>query len=283
MDLMGYVIMRLLLTGASGYLGREISGQFNLLNKKIIKLSNKGQDTDYNCDLTDKKKSKYILNQIKPEKIIHCASFVPKNSHSYSNIKLLSKNVQILKNLLNYTKCPIINISSMSVYSGKTDKPLKEDDKYEPISFYGKCKLKCEELIEHSNRPGLSIRVPGLFGFPRKSGLVYNLLYSKKYNLPYKLPTIPLIWAAMHVSDAARSIIKLSNFTLDYSEKVNIGYDEKFSVNSFLRTLEETFNYNFNYKLNHPLFQLDLTKSKLYGANPKVNFKEVLINFHNQI
>ena len=43
------------------------------------------------------------------------------------------------------------------------------------------------------------------------------------------------------------------------------------------------YGYKFDNTINHPSFQFDLSKSHLYGVNPKRTFKKALKAFYNQI
>ena len=82
--------MRLLITGASGYLGKAICSELFSSEHKITTISRKSTSVDYNCDLTDSSKSRLLLQKINPERIIHCAAFVPKNTIKVS-INIIKK------------------------------------------------------------------------------------------------------------------------------------------------------------------------------------------------
>jgi hypothetical protein len=59
---------------------------------------------------------------------------------------------------------------------------------------------------------GLSIRIPGLFGLPRKNGLIYNMLNTIKFQYTHSLTLSDDFteWTGMHVDDAAEEIAKLA-------------------------------------------------------------------------
>ena len=66
----------------------------------------------------------------------------------------------------------------MTVYGFVSDRAVKENNVLNPVSMYGHGKMKAEQILIKSNRPCLSVRIPGLYGGNRNSGLVHNLIYS---------------------------------------------------------------------------------------------------------
>lgn len=271
--------MRVLITGAEGYLGRCITEKFKNTICEIFEVVHSQSINKFTCNLLIRKEVVDLNASINPDLIIHCAAFVPKTQDEYNSETLSKNNIQILSNLIKATDCPIIFISSMTVY-GPSQKIVRyEDDAGESQSEYGASKLLCEKLLKQSRRDSLSIRLPGLFGGSRNSGLIANTIkFLSKKEKP-DLPKAAVLWAAMSVHDAAESIIKLSYKDYTGFNVVNLAYDEVYSINKFISICEEIFSVSIEYDVLHPDFSFDLSRVKKYGAMPKVNFREALFKY----
>ena len=143
----------ILLTGASGFIGKHLLKKLVNSNKKekVVAFTSKPLNNfehllhyNYNFD------SNYFIdnNLENITTLIHAGSFIPKSKEfvndiigSYSNIhsttKLLSSDLPNLKK--------IIFISTVDVYG--YDKVVTENTATDPVSMYGISKLYCEKLI----------------------------------------------------------------------------------------------------------------------------------------
>jgi len=281
-DNLEYDLMRILITGAQGFLGGSL---FNLLNTnsgEIIPTGRKNKKNYIKCNLVKKKEVNKLISNSNPEIIIHCAATVPKKKVDY-NKSIYQDDLIMLSNIISESSCPIFFISSMTVYGNYLDKPALEKDSLKPISSYAKMKLKCENLLKSSKRAGFAIRIPGLFGLPRKSGIIYNTLYSLKYKKDIKLPDYPLLWASMHIDDAILSISKLVENNINNFQSINVGYSEKYSINLLVQKINRIFNKNIEYDIVHPTFKFDLNQAKLHGIEPLNSLETAINTFYKQI
>lgn len=158
----------ILLTGASGFLGRKI---FSLLKRRY---SIKGicRREDYRgeyakIDLTDYEKIKAYIELNRPQIIIHTAAIpdpdiceTNKNSAKRMNVDVVGSLVEIC----NLRGIKLIHISSDYVFSGEKTLEYNLDDFCDPVNYYGKTKVAAEEIVKSCN-DYLIIRVPILYGF----------------------------------------------------------------------------------------------------------------------
>ena len=271
--------MKVLITGANGFLGKHIYKKFSEESIELFKTSRDGFNNSIECDLMSKIAVENLIKKIRPELIIHCAAFVPKSTKDYNDKKSLLINSTMLKNLLNSSDSRMIYISSMTVYEGLDKIILHELDSLKPFSPYAKSKFEGEMLLKCDGRDSLIVRIPGLFGKNRKKdGLVSNVLKALISQSDFNLPDKPTLWASMSVEDASTSILKLFlNANFKGYTPINIGYEDTYSVNGFIDICEKIFRVSLKCDINHPKFKFDLRRLKKFKALPKNDFKKALI------
>ena len=152
--IMGYI----LITGTGGFIGSNllhyIRRQYPLDLEKIVLLSDHPpadiksiSPRNYRFTVDD-----FLIKGVdKLETVIHLGAFIPKD-HSQANWKdENARNIinteHLVKNLPSVPE-RFIYISTTDVYM-KGNGIIDENNTTSPLTFYGKCKLKCEDLIIH--------------------------------------------------------------------------------------------------------------------------------------
>ena len=192
----------ILVTGASGYLGRHVVA---LLAEGEIphRGTNRSGNGHLPCDLTDPGDLWHTLAAVNPSAIIHCAAVVPNVGTDYSDGLAAAHSLAMARNLAEIASCPIVFASSMTADYG--------------VGGYGRGKWLAERcIIERNNPADAIIRLPGLFGAPRQSGVLYNAALAFLTEQPFTPNAIPTVWAAMDVRGAAEALVEAlacSSFT----------------------------------------------------------------------
>ncbi|KAM9347971.1 methionine adenosyltransferase 2 subunit beta isoform 2-T2 [Symphorus nematophorus] len=158
---------RVLVTGATGLLGRAVCREFQNGGWSVIGTGYKrARPRLLRCDLTDEDAVKGLLQEHKPDVIIHCAGerrpdVVERHTEAAVNLNVhatgtLAKEAAACGALFVY-------ISTDYVFDGRNP-PYGEDDCPNPLNVYGRSKLEGErETLRHY--PGaVVLRVPVLFG-----------------------------------------------------------------------------------------------------------------------
>lgn len=180
--------MKVLITGAKGQLGKQItnilkSGQSEIgkLPKEYENVEIIGVDVDV-LDITDINAVRSYLTDVKPEIIINCAAYTnvdacESNEDLAFKINALGpRNLAIISNEVN---AKLVHVSTDYVFSGEGTVPFKEYDETIPVSVYGKTKLSGEKFVREIADKYYIIRTAWLYGY-EGSNFVYTIIKAGK-------------------------------------------------------------------------------------------------------
>lgn len=279
--------MRVLVTGAQGYLGaRLLNALAARPNVEAVGSGRRAAETArgafIQADLLDGEDVRRLLAEAVPDRIVHCAAFVPDRMEDYADARAAAQSLAMIEHLLAASAPPaLLYVSSMTVYGQGADGPTPEDAAGDPTSAYGLGKWRGERLIADSGRQALAARIPGLFGPPRMGGLVANALRAFKHGETPRLPDAPFLWSAMHVADAAALLADLASAPWPHNgfEAVNVGYAGRLSVDGFVAAAAALYGREADYRLGHPAFEYDLSRLAGFGLAPPRGLEAALADF----
>lgn len=156
----------MLVTGASGLLGRHVMQEFQ--QKKWIAKGlafSRAKGDLVKVDLTDKGAVEAIFTSFKPSVVVHCAAerrpdVVEQDEQKYEDINTVVPLT--LADLCSRSGAYLLHISSDAVFDG-TASPYKPTDQTNPLNAYARHKLVAEEAAKKCARHGI-LRVPVLYG-----------------------------------------------------------------------------------------------------------------------
>ena len=163
--------MRVLIVGANGQLGRDVTAELRSRDIDIITSDIVGE-CDFLLDFTDKKKTLELVNQVEPDAIINCAAWAKvDDAEDEENKPIVYKlNVTGVENLVEAAKnvdAKLMHISTDYVFNGEGTTPWKPDDKcFGPEGYYGETKLLGEKAAEKYIDKAFIVRIAWLFGGP---------------------------------------------------------------------------------------------------------------------
>ncbi|MFH1856641.1 MAG: dTDP-4-dehydrorhamnose reductase [Candidatus Omnitrophota bacterium] len=147
---------RLLVTGSSGMLGvdfcSELSRDYKItgfdLKEPPFKIE--GVFDFLKIDLTDENRLAREIKGISPAFVIHLAANTDVDGCELDAQKAYlynSETAKYIAEICRNNKTPLLFISTDFVFDGNNNRPYIETDETNPISVYGKSKLKGEEYI----------------------------------------------------------------------------------------------------------------------------------------
>lgn len=162
--------MKILVIGANGQLGKDVTLELKLRNIETI-TSDIAGEVDFNLDFTNEEKTTELVNNVKPDAIINCAAWtaVDAAEDEENKQKVYALNVTGVANLVKAAKecdCKLMHISTDYVFDGQGETPWKPDDKnYAPLCYYGETKLQGELEVAKLEKYFI-VRIAWLFGGP---------------------------------------------------------------------------------------------------------------------
>ena len=158
----GLVQTNVLVTGANGQLGQELKARAEISNTPFRFFFT---DVDH-LDITDKKQLEYFVDQNSITYIINCAAYTAVDKAEEDEETAYLINYEAVKNLAEVASsfgAKLIHMSTDYVFDGTLNEPYKEEDVCNPLSVYGKSKLKGEESIKELANEWIIIRTSWMF------------------------------------------------------------------------------------------------------------------------
>ncbi len=177
--------MKILVTGAAGFIGMHVCKRLLERGDEIIGLDNLNDYYDVSLkesrlaqlkrypnfhftrmDIADRSEMARIFDQIKPQRVVHLAAqagvrYSLKNPHAYADSNIIGF-VNVLEGCRHAGVEHLVYASSSSVYGGNTKIPFAENDNVDrPVSFYAATK-KANELMAYSYSHLYGIPATGL-------------------------------------------------------------------------------------------------------------------------
>jgi len=192
--------MKILITGANGLLGHELSAI--LKDHTLILLSHS------QLDISDSESVNQQIDSSSPDIIINSAAYTQVDVCETNYDLAFKSNAIGPKNLA--IKCkqlgiPLIHISTDYVFEGneKKNSPLLENDKLGPKTVYGKTKLEGEKMVQENCDKYFILRTAWLYG--EGKNFVKTMLNLSKKNKELKVVN-DQIGSPTYAKDLAKAI-----------------------------------------------------------------------------
>ena len=158
--------MKFFITGINGQLGYDIN--LELKNRWYTEILS---PTRQEVDITNKESVDKAILEFKPNVIFHCAAYTAVDKAEDDKENCYNINVIGTKNIVEAAKevgAKVVYISTDYVFDGTKDGYYKEDDKTNPINYYGETKFLGEqETRKYDNH--IITRISWVFGINGKN------------------------------------------------------------------------------------------------------------------
>ena len=179
--------MRILVTGVCGQLGHDVVNNavqrgYEAIGSDIQPVYSGVADGSpvteapyVQLDITDKDAVTSIIEEIKPDAVIHCAAWTAvdaaedeENREKVHKINALG--TKYIAEAVKAVDAKMLYLSTDYVFDGKGDRPWEPDDKcYAPLNVYGQSKLDGEIAVSEILEKYFIVRIAWVFGLNGKN------------------------------------------------------------------------------------------------------------------
>lgn len=153
--------MRILILGAGGQLGSDLTELLLRSRKEVIYL------TRQDLDISDSAAVREKLTKCAPDVIINCAVYHPVDECEKDPDKSFALNAVAVRSIglvANDIDAAMVHFSSDYVFDGQQRRPYIESDNASPASVFGISKVAGEHLLRQVLPRHFIIRTSGLYG-----------------------------------------------------------------------------------------------------------------------
>ena len=179
--------MRILVTGVCGQLGHDVVN--NAVARGIEALGSDIQPvysgvadgsavtaTPYiQLDITDQAAVKSVIEEIRPDAIVHCAAWTAvdaaEDEENKDTVHMINaEGTRYIAEAAKSIDCKMLYLSTDYVFDGKGERPWEPDDKcYAPLNVYGQSKLDGELAVSNTLDKYFIVRIARVFGLNGKN------------------------------------------------------------------------------------------------------------------
>ncbi|WP_205696426.1 sugar nucleotide-binding protein [Conexibacter sp. SYSU D00693] len=163
---------RLLVTGASGFLGGEVAERAVRAGRTVAGTCHttsparevflRGDAVAVRLDVRDAEAVARVVDDVRPDAVVHCA-YVQDGPAAEATIVEGSRHVAAAARAVG---ARLVHLSSDVVFAGDLGRPLREDDPPAPVFPYGAAKARAEEEVAAADPGAVLVRTSLVFGGP---------------------------------------------------------------------------------------------------------------------
>jgi len=148
--------MNILITGASGQLGRELLPQLQQLGRVTL-VDRDVEPNDWGTlrqDLGQLNQVEILLNRLQPDIIVNAAAYTAVDQAEEESFPAFRINAELpgcLARWAERNESLMLHYSTDYVFSGESDRPWLEQDSTGPLNVYGESKLAGEWAVKASH------------------------------------------------------------------------------------------------------------------------------------
>ncbi len=189
--------MKIFVTGVNGQLGHDVVNELisrghDAIGSGTGEAYNGCQDGTrvcsapyYQLDIRNRERVLQLLEEIKPDAVIHCAAWTDVDGAEDKQPQVLAVNSSGTANIADackYLDCKLMYISTDYVFNGQGMEPWQADSQdYDPINVYGFSKMAGELVVANNLEKFFVVRISWVFGANGKNFVDTMLKVGQKY------------------------------------------------------------------------------------------------------
>lgn len=156
--------MRIFVTGVKGQLGFDVVNELRKRGHEAI-----GVDID-EMDITNEEEVQTVINNIKPDAVIHCAAWTAvdaaEDEENKEKVHLVNAvGTSYIAKVCKKLDCKMLYLSTDYVFDGEGETAWLPDCKdYKPLNVYGNSKLEGEKAVSSLLTKFFIVRIAWVFG-----------------------------------------------------------------------------------------------------------------------
>lgn len=179
--------MKVFVTGVNGQLGHDVMNELNKrgyeglgsdIAEKYSGVADGSAVTTMpyvSLDITDEEKVKKVIEEYKPDAIVHCAAWtavdMAEDDDKVEKVRAINADgTKYIAEACKEIDSKMVYISTDYVFNGQGERPWHPDDKnYEPLNVYGQTKLEGELNVSGILDKYFIVRIAWVFGLNGKN------------------------------------------------------------------------------------------------------------------
>ncbi|MGN1406423.1 MAG: dTDP-4-dehydrorhamnose reductase [Erysipelotrichaceae bacterium] len=179
--------MKVFVTGVNGQLGHDVMNELNKrgyeglgsdIAEKYSGVADGSAVTKMpyvSLDITDEEKVKKVIEEYKPDAIVHCAAWtavdMAEDDDKVEKVRAINAcGTKYIAEACKNIDAKMVYISTDYVFNGQGERPWQPDDKnYEPLNVYGQTKLEGELNVSGILDKYFIVRIAWVFGLNGKN------------------------------------------------------------------------------------------------------------------
>lgn len=244
---------KIVVTGSNGLLGQKVADLVSQSPSYLLHLTSSQEEpvlvsdrAPYTrMDVTDRRQVSRIIDELQPDTIVNTAAVTNVDFCEMNREAAWKVNVIGVENLVHAAKLTgahLVQVSTDYIFDGKSG-PYAEDDRPNPISYYGRTKLAAENLLRTSNVGHTIVRTMVLYGHGRKvkQNFALWLVRELQEGRPVRVVS-DQVGSPTLADDLAYGIVKIVE--LRKAGVYNISGPDVVSRYDFARELARVFKFN---------------------------------------
>lgn len=252
----------ILITGATGFLGKRVCARLAELNKEY-----RATSLSMGVDLRDEMQTMKLFDEVKPEYVLNCAAYVGGIQFGAKHpVEIFNNNLLMCINLFKacdgYHVKRIVNPISNCAYPGNAsyfkEKEFWDGPLHDSVMIYGMCRkmsyIASVAYCKQKNLDTVNLVLSNMYGpgdhFDEErshalGALIKKIVEAKRRNLPGVT-----VWGTgspvrewLHVDDGAEAMIRGLDIN-PYEEIINVGVGKGISIRDMAELIKDLTGYD---------------------------------------